>query len=203
MKPKTCQKPSRRGACLGFAATLWLGLRPARAQPAVAPEAPVLALRAELLALAADWPPAATRLMPLVTAAFDLRGITGTVLGEAAGQTSPEQLERFTRVFGLRMNRALVRSRAPTEDDRFAVQETRPLGPAKWLVLTRSERPDGPLVLGWRIRLLPEGPRIVDLLADGVSAVQVQRQDLASALRTRSLDALLLELERRAAPERG
>jgi phospholipid transport system substrate-binding protein len=164
------------------------------------PEAPILGLRAGLHALAAEWPPAAARLAPLVAAAFDLRGITAMVLGEAAGEVSPEQAERFARVFGQRMIRALTRNRPSAEDDRFAVQEVRPISPTEWLVLTRSERPDGPLVLGWRVRLLQEGLRIVDLLADGVSAVQVQRQDIAAALRTRPLDSLLLELERRAAP---
>ncbi len=173
---------------------------PARTSPAT----PILALRSGLLALArTGWPPQSAALGPLVTETFDLSGITASVLGPAAATATPEQATRFAQAFGQRMARELTRSRPDPEADRFAIQEIRSIGPTEWLVITRHELPAGtpgsPVVLGWRVRALPDGPRIVDLLRDGVSAVQVQRDDIAAALRTRPLDALLADIERRAA----
>jgi ABC-type transporter MlaC component len=203
----------RRRVILGAIASIQWRSEAAPAQPApampaanspVSPMGPITILRSGLLALASgEWPPQAVALFPLVAETFDLSGITRSVLGSAASSLTPDQATRFAQVFGQRMVRELMRHRPDPEKDRFAILETRPIGPAEWLVITSHELPagtaGGPVVLSWRVRALPEGPRIVDLSRDGISAIQVQRNDIAIALRTRSLEKLLTDIESRAA----
>ena len=169
--------------------------------PDDAPAAPILRLRSGLLALArASWPPSPAELRPLVAETFDLPDITAAVLGAAAASATSEQITRFAQAFGQRMVRELARNRPEPDTDRFAIQETRPIAPGEWLVLTYGELPGGkPVVVSWRVRALPEGLRVVDVLRDGVSAVQVQHDDIATALRARPMDELLADIERRAA----
>ncbi|MSP00363.1 MAG: hypothetical protein EXR07_04825 [Acetobacteraceae bacterium] len=197
----------------GFATMLLLGIgwlgRQASSQsgssgsvptPIDSPAEPILRLRSALLKLAAaDWPPPSPILGPLVAAAFDLSGIAAAILGPAAATATPEQTARFAQAFGRRMVRELARNRPEQATDQFGVQEIRPIGTVEWLVITRSELPTGPAVLSWRVRGLQEGPRIVDLSRDGISAIEVQRRDLASALRTRPLEDVLADIESRLA----
>lgn len=164
------------------------------------PAALVMRLHDGIMAAAGvGWPPDRRTIAQLVGNSFDLPAIASTVLGAHAAAATPAQRERLARALGNLLVRELMRRR-PIPGDRFTVIETRATRPGEWLVIT-SVTPSGEanINLIWRVRAESDGLRIIDTLRDGVSAVITEKSDIASALRNSTLDAVISELERRAA----
>lgn len=164
------------------------------------PAEPVLRLRAGIIEAAAlQWPPPLAPITQLVDSTFDLERIARDVLGRQTETYSVAQRDRLARALGQRMVREMLR-RKPDPADGFRVLAERQLPGGEWLIMTRVE-PHGedPIMLSWRVIPDRDGFRIVDILRDGVSAAIIQREDLASALRTRPLDAVISDLEQRGA----
>ena len=150
-------------------------------------------------AATAGWPPDRQTIAQLVGGSFDLPVIASAVLGQRAASATPAQRERLARAVGNLLVHELMHRR-PAPGDRFAVVETRATLPGEWLVITSlTPMGEATINLTWRVRGESDRPRIVDTLRDGVSAVITEKQDIASALRNSTLDAVIAELERRVA----
>lgn len=172
-------------------------LAPAAAAAGIDPAAPVLRLHAGIVAAgAASWPPDRQALERLLGDSFDLAGLARAVLGTTAA--TPQQCEKLAASIGAAMLQFVAQHR-PDAADRFDLLETRSIGAGDWLVLTRVAPAGQPeAMLGWRVQARPDGPRIVDVLRNGVSAVITRRHDIAAALRSRDLDTVIAELARAA-----
>lgn len=162
------------------------------APPACAadPSAPVLRLHDGIVAAGTtSWPPDRVDLRRLLDDSFDLPALARAVLGDTPA--TPSQHDALAAALAEDMLRQMLRRR-PVPADRFDLLETRALGPGTWLVLTRNAPADeAEAVLGWRVRAGPDGPRIVDVVRNGVSAVITRRHDIAAALRGRDLDSVI------------
>src|SRR5579872_5108444 len=133
-------------------------------QPAAAatPADPVLAFHAGLLKAAKiGWPPPGPEMEALIARQFDVAAITRVVLGAQAATATPAQKDRLSHALVLRIEREVLRYRAPAADDGFAVASVSLIGPGDWLVTTRVNPPKvvpgqttaPPTVPTWRVRL--------------------------------------------------
>lgn len=182
----------RPGTWICAALALFAGL--ARAEPRTADAAQVVMRFHD--GVAAGAPAGRAGLAGLIEQNFDLAAIADAVLGRRAA--SPDERDRLARALAARAAGELIRHR-PGEGDRFELVETRALGPGECLVVTRLARVgEAGVSLAWRVRARPAGPRIVDVLRDGTSAVITAKSDLAATLARDGIDAAIAELERRA-----
>ena len=135
----------------------------------------------------------------LIADSFDLPGIARTVLGPRARLATEVQIGKMAHALDLRLVREFMRQPLLPGADGFQVIETHAAGDAEWQVVTRSRsRGAAPSMVTWQVRAMPVGPRIIDVVRDGVSAVTTLRADVAAASRTKDLDAVIAEIERRA-----
>ena len=187
-----------RCATAGLALVVALARLSAGQPPGPDPSAPLVRLHAGLLAAAAaGWPPEPATVERLVRDSFDLPRIVSAVLGNQAASATAAQRQRLSDVLSRRMVRELMR-RKPVDAGDLQILGARSIGPDEWLVTTRAMMPRGDAaILQWRVRARLEGFRIVDGLRDGASAVITMRQEIAEALRRRSLDDVIAEIERR------
>lgn len=192
-------------ACAGALLAL-AGAPGARAQPA--PDDPrdfILRLRADVLAAGAPERPrgeARAALEQVVAAAFDLAAIAQAALRPAGERASADQRDRLARALARRMGGALDR-RAGAAAYGFRIAALRETAAGEWTVVSQVTPPDAPAgappgVFAWRVRRVDGRLRVVDVVRDGVSAVIVQRDEIAAALAAgRSLDAVIADIERR------
>lgn len=83
----------------------------------------------------------------------------------------------------------------------YTVAEVRAVAARDWLVATRlTDRRERETTVFWRVRQLPEGAGIVDVLPQGLSLALTRRREIASFMRRdgATLEDLLRELEQRA-----
>lgn len=177
------------------------------ARPTAQPADPVVALHAGLVrAFAAAGGPSEPAIQALAAKAFDMQAITLAVLGEAAKAATPAQRTRLSHVLIQRLAHQIALAGRQGPNDAFAVTGARALGGDDWLVTTREVRPASagaqptPSVLEWRVRREGGRYRIVDSLREGLSTVGVEHDDFAAALKGRDVDAVITQMERRAAP---
>ncbi len=195
-----------RAAVLVLALAALAALRPA-AQPAD----PVVALHAGLVrASAAPGWPSEPAIEALAAKSFDMGAITLAVLGtEGKGATSAQKT-RLSHVLLIRLARQIALAGRQSASDGFTLAGTQALGGDDWLVTTRELRPGAAGAqpqtrdLSWRVRREGARFRIVDSLREGLSTVGVEHDDFAAALKGRDIDAVIAQMERRAAsPQPG
>jgi len=174
------------------------------------PADPVVTLHSGLVrTFAAAGGPSEPAIEALALKTFDMGAITLAVLGEAGKTATSAQRARLSHVLVQRLARQVALAGRQSADDGFGVLGTRSLGGDDWLVTTRELRattgaPPAAVVLTWRVRREGKRFRIVDSLRDGLSTVGVQHDDFAAALRGRDIDAVIVQIERRAAaPQPG
>lgn len=167
-------------------------------QPATDPAEPLARLHAGLLAAgAAGWPPERAVVARLVAESFDLPLIARTVLGARDAGATDAQRQRLADLLGRRMVRELMR-RKPSGAADLQILGVRAIDRGEWLVASRVSMPGGEAaIFQWRVHARPQGLRIVDGMREGASAVITMRHEIAEALRRRSLDDVIDELERR------
>lgn len=139
----------------------------------------------------------AAELERIVLRAFDMDALARAALGSKAAGASAAQVRRLGRVYVRRVVRETLerRRKAKTEG---TITGSKPAGPGQWLVTTRSmSLQNEPMVLAWKVKQYPAGLKIVDVLRDGSSLVNSERRTIQIALRTRSLDAVIAELEQK------
>lgn len=187
----------RVGAGLALAITYACAVCAAQ-QPATDPAEPLARLHAGLVAAGAvGWPPERAAVARLVAESFDLPLIARTVLGARDAGATAAQRQRLADLIGRRMVRELMRRRPSGAAD-LQILGVRAIDQGEWLVASRVTMPKGEAaILQWRVQARPQGLRIVDGMRDGASAAITLRQEIAEAMRRRSLDDVIDELERR------
>jgi ABC-type transporter MlaC component len=177
------------------------GLLSAAAAPG--PADPVVALHAGLVRLFAGSGGASeAAIEALAVRTFDMSAITNAVLADAARTATSAERARLSRALLEGLARRIALAARPTAGDGFAVAQTQATG-GEWLVTTRQATPR-PTTQVWRVRREGARWRIVDNLRDGISTVGVQQDDFAAQLKGRTLDAVIAQMQRRAAaPQPG
>ena len=89
----------------------------------------------------------------------------------------------------------------------MVVNATRIIDDTQVLVQTALQRPnaDKPLLVDWRVRETEGQLRVIDIMVEGLSMAQSQRQEFSSVMRENggSIDALMNTLEGRLAATRA
>lgn len=130
-----------------------------------------------------------------VRRSFDVDAIETAVLSDRPA--SAVQRSRLGDVIVRRLAARVLTDPDVRSGVELTVVRIRPSGDGGWLISTRSGPPTASLSLTWRLRQTTGGPRVVDVLHDGVSMASVERRKLEEALRGRDLDAALADIERR------
>jgi ABC-type transporter MlaC component len=133
----------------------------------------------------------------IIVRAFDMDALARAALGSRAVEANAAQIRRLGRVFVKRVTRETLERRAKARGN-GTITGSKPAGPGQWLVTTRGEQAgNDPVILAWKVRQGPGGLKIVDVLRDGSSLVNSERRNIQLALRTRSLDAVIAEMEQK------
>ena len=168
----------------------------AAAQPAEPdPAAPVHALAEAVQALPS--PVTAEALETPIGDQFDLQRFAEAALAEHAKAASVEQLGRLARISARRLAVDMI-EQWPDETPSWSVTEARALEAGGWLVTTVSQiAGQEPQTLQWRITEAADRLRIADIAKAGTSYAATFGREIERALRTRTLDAVLSQLEQR------
>jgi len=186
-------------ACLVLA----LGLAPPCASaedPAAVVERLHAALLGSMQAGGSSVSERADSLRPVVLAAFDFETIARVVLGRAWGELAAAERSRFIEVFG-ELSVATYAARFKSfNGERFVTLGTdagRRQGES--LVRTHIERPASgkpPVSLQYLLKASADGsPRVVNVVADGVSDLSLKRTEYAAALKEGRFSDLIGRLE--------
>jgi len=149
---------------------------------------------AQHMAAAGEREPAlrAERLAPVVAAAFDFEAISRAALGSVYDTLDADARARFGALMQRLSTLTYAQRFAPSESEpRFVTVEERPARRARTLVRTRLERDDGaPVQLDYVLHHTAAGPRIVNVLADGVSDLSLKRAEYSAVIGKEGVDAL-------------
>lgn len=149
-----------------------------------APRDPIRRLQSALAAGPDD-----AALEALIASCFDLRRMARDMLA-GLPEANDAAEARLAAALALRIRRELRRHPPAVLD--LAWIEERPIGPGEWLVLTRQPGPQGEArILAWRVQESAAGPRILDVLRDGVSAIRTRRSEFGGLARRIGLAAAL------------
>lgn len=141
-----------------------------------------------------DLAPAARResLAELLSDGFDVELIARLALGRPYRELDPQQRADYERLF-----RAFVLATYSARLERYAGERLvvlRETATSSGDIVVASEiRRAGaePLRVDWRVRLGPDGPKIVDVIVEGVSMVVTQRNEFQAVVAARGIAGLL------------
>lgn len=126
---------------------------------------------------------------------FDMEALSRFVLGPHWRTASDPQKQEFMKLFEDYIVTAYGARFAEYTGEQFKVTGQRPEGEATTLVTSQIVRPAGgaPIRVDWRVANTPKGPKITDVVVEGISLIVTQRQEFASVIQRNGgqLDALL------------
>jgi phospholipid transport system substrate-binding protein len=142
------------------------------------------------------------RLRRLVERNLDLQTLGRVVLGRYWEGMSESERAEFLPLYVGYLSRTYARSFVDLAPDSLKIRGSRMEG-EMIVVLSEVSSPDGPFPIEWRVSRGPEGPRIVDVIAEGVSLAITQRAEFNSVIRRGGGQpaALLRALRERAAAQ--
>ncbi|MBS0294667.1 MAG: ABC transporter substrate-binding protein [Proteobacteria bacterium] len=164
--------------------------------------APIVSLEKALRSAPAK-PDAARRkaVRAAVARAFDLDAVSRSVLGEEAARATPTQRARVSELILQRLSERVGRERIGA-DATLRVLRSRDVGLGETMITTEARRgQDNPVTVVWRVRQEAGGPKVVDVLREGISLSLKARRELAAAMRGHTLDQALAAMERAPAAE--
>lgn len=137
------------------------------------------------------------RIEPALAAVFDFETIAKVALGDAYAQLDPIRQARFRTL--LERQSAVTYAdnfKSTQHSPRFVTLSEQPARGGRVLVRTHLERDDGPPVsLDYVVHDTPHGPRVVNVLAEGVSDLSLKRAQYAAVIRSDGVDRLLERIE--------
>jgi phospholipid transport system substrate-binding protein len=138
------------------------------------------------------------RIEPVLAEVFDFQTIAMVALGDAYARLDASQQARFRAL--LERQSALTYAdnfKSTQHSPRFVTLAEQPARGARVVVRTRLERDDGaPVSLDYVVHDTPRGPRVVNVLAEGVSDLSLKRAQYAAVIRRDGVDALLEQIEK-------
>lgn len=134
------------------------------------------------------------KLLPLVKATHDMPAMTRLVAGPVWATTAPPAQAALTDAFTRHSVVAYAVNFANFDGERFTVQPKVDLRGADALVHAAIVAKSGTTALNYRLRQTDGGWRIVDVYADGISQIAVQRAEFAGTLKAGGAAALTAKL---------
>jgi phospholipid transport system substrate-binding protein len=171
----------------------------ARADEAASAREPVMRLHAALTALPGvegGRPARLAALEPAIGTVFDLPAIARISLGRAWAGLDVAARETVTARLGALVTSTYVHRFAGARTPSFEILAVEGDPGGQRRVRTRLLRPDGEAVaLDYLLVPGPDGPGIVDVVADGVSDLALRRAEYAALARRDGIDALLAHFD--------
>lgn len=134
----------------------------------------------------------------LMRQGFDIEFIGRFVLGRYWQQATPEQRADYIQLFGEFLVKTYARRLGGYSGETFGIVSAVPAGDQDVQVRTRIDRPSGPpLFCDWRVRVINNQYRIIDVSVEGISMAVTQRQDFAAVVQNGGVPALLAALRAR------
>ncbi|GAB4171348.1 MAG: ABC transporter substrate-binding protein [Thalassobaculales bacterium] len=142
----------------------------------------------------------ANRFRALLLENFDVPAIGRFVLGRYWRTATPEQQKEYLELFERMIVQTYVNRFREYSGETFKVVEARREDDEYALVISDIVRPQGPPVkVEWRVQKTSNGPRIVDVIVEGVSLSVTQRGDFTSVIQNGGgkVDALISMMRQR------
>ena len=129
----------------------------------------------------------------LVAEAFSMDFIARFAMGKNWRQATPAQQNEYLALFRQYIVQTYGQHIASYSGEQFQVEGSRDVGKQDVLVRSRIVRPGGapPIIADWRLRQFPEGPRIIDVMIEGISMGVTQRQEFASVISRNGINGLI------------
>ena len=137
-------------------------------------------------------------LRPLLRQGFDIPHIGRAALGRGWSKATPQQKADYIDLFGEFIVKTTAQRLGAFVGESFQVTSARAVGDRDILVLTRLEREgDSPIAAGWRVRLVADSPKIIDVSVAGLSLSKARRSEFATLTRRQGMEGLLQVLRAR------
>ena len=164
------------------------------------PVAPVNALDDALLASmkagkATSLSARAAKLLPVVRATHDLGAIAAKVVGPAWTSAPAADRAALIETFARHSAVSYAANFASFAGEKFVIDPAVAARGEDRVVRTRIVARDGGAALDYRMRQGPEGWRIVDIYAGGISQIAVQRSEFAGTIAAGGVAALVKKLD--------
>ena len=131
-------------------------------------------------------------LADILTQGFALPLIARFVLGRYWRKATPEQRDSYVDLFGKFVIKSYSKHLGGFTGSSFDIVGANPVGKADFLVTTNLRRKSGPpFKAGWRVRLINDEYKIIDVMIEGISMAVSQRQEFASVLKRNGIERLL------------
>ena len=134
------------------------------------------------------------KLTPLVKATHDMPGMTRLITGAGWATTSPADRETLIAAFTRHSVLTYAINFSSFDGEKFTVQPKVDMRGADALVHGAIVAKDGTTALNYRLHQTDGGWRIIDVFADGVSQIAVQRAEFASTVKAGGAAALAAKL---------
>ncbi len=202
-------RPAAAAALLTYAAVVSIGAAsvavlapaPVAATPAAGDPAAVVGdFNAALLATmqsakGASLAARTAKLTPLVKATHDMAGMTKLITGPAWTTTSPADRDALVAAFTRHSVLSYAINFASFDGEKFTVEPKVDTRGSDALVHGAIVAKDGRTALNYRLHQVSEGGwRIIDVFADGVSQIAVQRAEFAGTVKAGGAAALTAKL---------
>ena len=142
------------------------------------------------------------QILPLVDQNVDVDGIARFCLGRYWHIATPEQQQKFVELFHHVLLNSIAGKLGDYQGVRIATGSSAPRGNGLTAVSTTIDRPGQPQTnVQWVIGHATGGPKVADIIGEGVSLSITQRGDYSSYLQRNgnNVDALIKAMERQAA----
>jgi len=131
-------------------------------------------------------------LADILSEGFALPLIARFVLGRYWRPATPDQRDTYVDLFGRFVIKSYSRHLGGFAGSSFDIVKAEPIGKSDILVTTILHRKTGaPFKAGWRVRLIGEQHKIIDVMVEGISMAVSQRQEFASVLKRKGVERLL------------
>jgi phospholipid transport system substrate-binding protein len=131
-------------------------------------------------------------LADILSEGFALPLIARFVLGRYWRPATPDQRDVYVELFGKFVIKSYSRHLGGFSGSSFDVVKAEPIGKSDYLVTTILHRKTGAsFTAGWRVRLIGDEHKIIDVMVEGISMAVSQRQEFASVLKRKGVERLL------------
>ncbi len=138
------------------------------------------------------------RFHDLLKEGFEIPYLSKLVLGRHRKDASREQIREFETLFPDFIISVYSARLQEYGDERFIVTGTSPTGKRDIYVQSEfSRKGRDPFIASWRVRLMDDKLRIIDIVVGGISMLQTQREEFSSRIARVGMDGLLEDLRNR------
>ena len=131
-------------------------------------------------------------LADILSRGFALPLIARFVLGRYWRPATADQRDTYVELFGNFVIKSYSRHLGGFSGNSFDIVGAEPIGKSDFLVTTILHRESGPpFKAGWRVRLIDDEYKIIDVMVEGISMAVSQRQEFGSVLKRNGVERLL------------